>query len=149
MGGYAGVKFVLDLEACLDFGSAGDNRKAALFEAAKTNRIAITSDVFKQLKVFDKALAKEFEDSDIEIVECDEVVYRAVENIAQLLATTSARLNRAANDKLPIIAVANCAQNGSVPKCAVVTGDPGTHSSSMRVLCTELKVTVIAVSNAF
>ena len=144
-----GVKFVLDLEACLDFGNAGQNRKAALFEAAKANRIAITSDVFKQLKLFDKDLADEFKASDIEIIDCDEVVYQRVEHIAQLLATTSARLNRAANEKLPIIAMANCAQNGSLPKCAVVTGDLGTHKSSMQVLCEELKITVITVANAF
>ncbi len=149
MGGYTGVKFVLDLEACLDFGSAGDNRKAALFEAAKSSRVAITTDVFKQLRQFNKELAEEFLASDIEVIDCDELIYQTVEHLAQLLTTTSARLNRAANEKLPIIAMANCAQNGSLPKCAIVTGDLGTHSSSMQVLCAELRITVIAVSSAF
>jgi len=149
VGDYVGVKYVLDLEACLEIGGAGDNRKAALFEAAKETRIAITSDVFKQIRHFDKNLADEFENSDIEIIDCDEAIYQTVENLAALLATTTARLNRAANEKLPIIAMANRAQNGSLPKCAIVTGDLGTHKSSMTVLCTELRITVIAAGSAF
>lgn len=149
MGVYGGIKYVLDLEACLDFANAGENRKAALFQLAETDRVAVTTDVFKQLKIFNKDLAAEFENSAIEIVECDESVYQAAEILAQLLSVSPVKLDRAANEKLPILAVVNCAQNGSQPKCALVTGDFGDHRSSMKVLGNALMITVISVEKAF
>lgn len=98
MGVYGGIKYVLDLEACLDFANAGENRKAALFQLAETDRVAVTTDVFKQLKIFNKDLAAEFENSAIEIVECDESVYQAAEILAQLLSVSPVKLDRAANE---------------------------------------------------
>lgn len=149
MSDYEGIKFVLDLEACLDYAGAGQNRKAALFEAAESTRIAVTADVFRQLKALDKELAKEIKGSAIEIVECDENIFQTTENLAHLLAVTAARLDKAATEKLEILAVVSCAQNGSLPKCVLVTGDPGTHRSSMKVLCEALKITAVAVEAAF
>lgn len=149
MKGYEGIKFVLDLEACLDFGNAGQNRKLALFKAAEVERVAITSEVYRQLKIFDSALAKEFENSSIEIVEYNEVIYRTTETLAKLLIINSNKLDNAASEKLPILAVVNCAQNGTDPKCALVTGDVGKHRSSMSVLCQSLKITAIPVGIAF
>lgn len=149
MGSYEGVKYVLDLEACLDFASAGENRKAALFQAAADQGVAITVEVLKQLRIFNRDLADEFEQSPIRIVECDEKIYQAIETLAQLLAVSSAKLDDAANEKLPILAVVNCAQNGSLPKCVLVSGDPGHHRSSMRTLGAELRITIIPVSKAF
>lgn len=149
MSGYEGIKYVLDLEACLDYAGAGQNRKAALFEAAETNRIAVTADVFRQLKALDGNLAKEFKNSAIEIIECDEKVFQATENLALLLAVTAAKLDSAATEKLQLLAVVTCAQNGSLPKCVLVTGDPGAHRSSMKVLCEALKITALSVEAAF
>lgn len=149
MGEFEGIKHILDLEACMDFENAGSNRKKGLFESAKETRTAITRDTFKKLKKFSKPLADEFENSDIEIVDLDETVYSRVEALAQLISTTSAELDAAANEKLQIIALANCAQNGSLPKCAIITGDVGKHGSSMKVLCASIKVTAIEVSSAF
>ncbi|MDW9493942.1 hypothetical protein GOC57_11635 [Sinorhizobium meliloti] len=140
---------MLDLEACLDYAGAGQNRKAALFEAAETNRIAVTADVFRQLKALDGNLAKEFKNSAIEIIECDEKVFQATENLALLLAVTAAKLDSAATEKLQLLAVVTCAQNGSLPKCVLVTGDPGAHRSSMKVLCEALKITALSVEAAF
>lgn len=149
MAEYVGVKYILDLEACLDFAGAGANRKAALFAATKTHRIAITASVHDQLKMFDKELAEEFIAEGIELVEYDEKIYKATETLGQLLSTSSARLDRAATDKIPILATVHCAQNGSLPKCMLVTGDIGQHKSSMHVLCSELKISVINVIDAF
>ena len=146
---YGGIKYVLDLEACLDFSAAGANRVNALFQAAITERIAVTKDVFKEVKTFDLDFAKAIEQSAIEIVECDDLIYSTTENLAALLCNGTYDLNEAAHDKLPILAVVACAQNGTTPKCVLVTGDLGSHSSSMQVLCSQLMITAIPVSEAF
>ncbi|RVO95013.1 hypothetical protein [Sinorhizobium meliloti] len=149
MSDYEGVKYVLDLEACYDLASAGQNRKAAFFDFAETNRVAITGDVFRQLKHLDKDLANEIKSSSVEIVECDQVIFQRTENLAQLLAVSAARLDKAATEKIQILAVVSCAQNGSLPKCVLVTGDPGAHRSSMKALGTALKITVVSVDKVF
>ncbi|RYE42048.1 MAG: hypothetical protein EOP24_34350 [Hyphomicrobiales bacterium] len=149
MAAYVGVKYVLDLEACLDYGASGANRQKALFEAAKTNRIAVTSDVLKQVKRFDAALALAITKSDIEVIECDDAVYETVEKLAQLLALTSANLDEAAAEKLVVLAVVSCSQNGAHPKCVLVTNDLGKHKSSMKTLCAGLKMDHIASKDAF
>jgi hypothetical protein len=149
VGAYVGVKYVLDLEACLDYAASGANRQNALFEAAKTNRIAVTSDVLKQVKHFDAALAAAIKASEIEIIDCDDAVYQTVEQLAQLAALTSANLDEAAAEKLVVLAVVSCSQNGALPKCVLVTNDLGKHRSSMKTLCAELGIVYVPSKDAF
>jgi hypothetical protein len=49
-------------------------------------------------------------------------------------------LNAVANDKIPVIALVHCAQNGKIPPCQLVTGDFGDLSSSMKTMCAALKI---------
>lgn len=149
MGAYVGVKFVLDLEACLDYGGSGANRQKALFEAAKTTRIAVTVEVLKQVKKFDSAMAIAIKNSEIEIIECDDAIYDRVEQLAQLAALTSASLDEAAAEKLVVLAAVSCSQNGAAPKCVLVTNDLGKHKSSMKVLCDALGIEFVPSKDAF
>lgn len=149
MGAYVGVKFYLDLEACLDYGGAGANRQKALFEAAKTNRIAITAEVMKQVRKFDSSWADAIKNSQIEIIDCDTAIYERVEKLAQLAALTSASLDEAAAEKLVILAAVSCSQNDAAPKCVLVTNDLGRHRSSMKVLCSALGIDFVPSNDAF
>jgi predicted ATP-dependent Lon-type protease len=149
VGDYEGISHVLDLEACLDYGASGQNRQKSLFEAAKTHRIVVTSDVFKQVRHLDAEWAKSMQEAGIEIIDCDELVYQTVEHLAQLLALTSASLDKAAQEKLVVLALVCCSQNGALPKCLLVTNDLGAHKSSMKVLCAALKMEWVAAKDAF
>lgn len=144
---YSGINFVLDLEACLYFSEAGGNLKAALFQRAKVERIAVPKEVFDQVRIFDKSLADEISESDIEIVELDSDVYVAACALNEIFMTSGHRLNAAANEKVPVIALVHCAQNGAKPPCHLVSGDNGLHSSSMRSLCAALKVPFTEVTS--
>lgn len=149
MNAYDGIKYVLDLEACLDFQGAGANRKAALFGTAKAAGVAITDQVFRELRKFDADLAKEFADNDIKVIDCDEHIFKKVETLTSLIAISSARIDDAANEKLIQLSLVNCAQNGTLPKCKLVTGDHGRHKSSMRVLGEALGIEVAYVEVEF
>lgn len=148
MAGWSGVKSVLDFEACLRFSGAGDNYKAMLYDRAKNERVAITREVFDQIRIMDSELAKEIWESEIEILDPDDGVFSAAEGMTVILST-KIRLNRVANDKIPVIASVQRAQNGSKPNCIIITGDEGTHSSSMRSLCDELGIQYLSVEDAF
>lgn len=137
---YEGIIYVFDLEACLYFSDAGGNLKATLFQKAKENRIVITREVFKKVKAFDDDLAKEIEKSDIEILDLETDVYTAATAITEIFIASGYTLNAVANDKIPVIALVHCAQNGKVPPCQLVTGDFGSHSSSMKSMCATLKI---------
>lgn len=143
---YSGIKFVMDLEACLFYSDAGGNLKASLFERAKQERIAVTKEVFDQVRGFDKDLADEIKASAIEIVELDSDIYIAAGALNEIYMTSGHRLNAAANEKVPVIALVHCAQNGSKPPCHLVSNDTGTHSSSMRSLCAALSIPFLEVT---
>lgn len=150
MTAYVGVKFVLDLEACLFFATCNKSKKAALYKTASAQRVATISDVFVQLQSLNKVFAQEFKKAGIEILDCDEAVYQRTEALsALLLASSNAPLGRVEQDKLVLIALVSCAQNGQLPKCVLVTGDPGTHRASMNSLCNGLKMSALQVESAF
>lgn len=149
MTAYGGVKFVLDLEACLEFQGAGANRKASLFGVANSAGVAITDHVFRELKGFDTDLAEEFVANGVKVVECDETIYRRIETLMALLAVSEARIDAAASDKLIQLSLVNCAQNGTLPKCKLVTGDYGKHKSSMAVIGKALDIEVVFVNQEF
>lgn len=137
---YEGIVYVFDLEACLYFSDAGGNLKATLFQKAKENRIVITREIFKKVKIFDRDLAQEIEKSDIEILDLDTDVYTAASAITEIFVASGYALNAVANDKIPLIALVHCAQNGKIPPCQLVTGDIGSHSSSMKSMCQTLNI---------
>ncbi|ESX88275.1 hypothetical protein [Mesorhizobium sp. LNJC403B00] len=147
---YLGVKFVLDLEACLYFASCKKVQKTALYKKASAERVATITEVFFQLQQINKVFAAELKKSGIEILDCDEAVYLRTEALsALLLASSNAPLGRVEQDKLVLIALVSCAQNGQLPKCVLVTGDPGTHRASMNSLCNALQMNAIQVDGAF
>lgn len=139
---WEGVIYVLDLEACLFYSDAGDNLKIDLFERSKEARIVVTKETLKQVKSFDSDLAKEIESSEIEIVELDNNVHEAASALTDILILSGYKLNSVANEKIPVIALVHCAQNGQSPPCHLVTGDHGSHTSSMKPMCTALGIPI-------
>lgn len=137
---HEGIIYVFDLDACLYFSEAGGNLKATLFQRAKEIRIVITKETFKQVRALDGDLAKEIEKSSIEIIDLDTQVYQAASALTEIFLTSGYALNAVANDKIPVIALVHCAQNGKVPPCHLVTGDFGNHASSMKAMCAALNI---------
>lgn len=142
-----GIDYVFDLEACLYFSQSGGNLKSVLFQRATEKKIVVTREVFKQVREFDGDLAKEIEASPIAILELDTDVYKAAGALNDIFLATGHPLNAAANEKMPVIALVHCAQNGKVPSCQMVTGDIGPHASSMSSLCGALGIPIIDVAN--
>jgi predicted transcriptional regulator len=85
---YEGIIYVLDLDACLYFTDAGENLKSALFQKAKEIRIVITKETFEEVKNLDKGLAKEIDNSEIEIVELGTDVYNAASALTDLFISS-------------------------------------------------------------
>lgn len=145
---YVGLHYVLDLEACLYFEKAGNNLQTSLFEKAEERRIAISKEVFKQVKDLNNDFANKIVDSSIEIIEYDDLVYQSTEQFTVLLTTLSrSSRNKVVSEKIQVIALVQCAQNGKKPPCMIVTGDNRTHGSSMTSLCDELGVPFIEIEN--
>ncbi|CAN7353753.1 hypothetical protein LJR234_002149 [Mesorhizobium amorphae] len=140
------IRFVLDLEACLYHSNAGGNLKANLFLRAQDERVVISKEVFDQVKDFDKDLADEIIASEIEVLEIDGNVYAAAVSLTELILALGHPMNAAANEKMPQIALVHCAQNGTMPKCTMVSGDTGTHASSMKSLCETIGIPFIDVA---
>lgn len=135
----SGIKLVLDLDACFYLSAAGNNLKGAVFARAKTDRTAVTTEVFRKLRNLDPELADELLAGGIEVVDLEQDIYDIAESITIYLSATIT-LHKVANEKIPVMALVQGAQNGVEPQCILVTADQGLHSSSMPVLCKTMAI---------